>query len=217
MTSRQQYIETLIKLVELNEDDTWNETFRKLRTGGYLPGGGAGSLNDWGPVFSGKYRSVWYSRLYEILRFLFDNDFAATSLAEFPGIKTRHNFRIIRCLKCGGRYQHPAAFEASVALECYSGLVPGFVEEARLVEILEGSNSFDGSAAAEYREWLKTQYKNLGIRIYDFVAAKYECPHCSNRDFGTEHDLFQLSEESPGNRQFGLKKQNAGWNDFQSA
>ena len=80
MNNKEQYINPLIRLIEINEDKSWLECFIGLKTGGYLPGGGAGSLNDGGPSYSDKFKSSWYSNLYDLLRYLFDNNLPAEQI-----------------------------------------------------------------------------------------------------------------------------------------
>ena len=195
MNDRTQQIETLIKLIELNNDDTWLDTFRSLRNGGYLPGGGAGSLNDWGPYYSGLIESVWYGKLYDILRYLFDNNLPTNKIVDFGPIKLRHLIQIIRCLKCDGKYQHPSSFENHVALDFYKRHLSDIIANKRLINILLPRKSFENEAAIEYRTWLENQYEENNIKIYDFVAAKYVCPHCRKNDFETAHDLYRISED----------------------
>ncbi len=193
MDERNQLIETLIKLVELNNDPTWLDDFLSLRTGGYLPGGGAGSLNDWGPYYSEFPLSVWYSKLYQILRHLFDDNLSADELANYEPVKNRNNTRVIRCLNCSGSYQHPSIFENNIALDFYSRNLPGFIKRGQLVEILMPENSFSNPQTNEYRPWLKSQYQLQNIVIYDFVAAKYACPHCEKANCETAHDLYEIT------------------------
>jgi hypothetical protein len=194
MNDRTQQIETLIKLIELNEDDTWLETFRSLRTGGYLPGGGAGSLNDWGPIYSGKFEAVWYGKLYDILRYLFDGELTSEGLCDFNPIKFRNNIQIIRCLDCNGSYQHPSVFESHIALDFYEQNLPVFTANERLIEILTPQKSFESEAVFEYRTSLERQYQPKNIKIYDFVLANYVCPHCGKISFEIAHDLYLISE-----------------------
>ncbi len=210
VNDRTQQIKTLIKLIELNNDDTWLETFRSLRTGGYLPGGGAGSLNDWGPYYSGLIESVWYGKLYDILRYLFDNNLPTNKIVDFKIIKCRNNIQIIRCLNCNESYQHPSSFESHIALDFYERSLSEFAANGQLIDILMPRKSFESEVAIEYRNQLNNQYAAKNIKIYDFVAAKYVCPHCRKNDFETAHDLYRISEDD------GLKlvKQNAQWTDF---
>ncbi len=214
MDDRTQYIETLIKLVEANQDKTWLPEFLSLREGGHLPGGGAGSLNDWGPVFSDEIAGVWYTDLYELLRFLFDNDFASSRLGECKKVQFRNNIQIIRCLNCGKSYQHPTRFESNVALNFFRDNLPKFAAERRLPEILNGESSIENREADEYRNWLAAQYKLNNIKIYDFVSAEYICPHCGTAEFETEHDLYRIEQISPKQNRFVLQKRNAIWQDF---
>lgn len=214
LTYQDQYIETLIKLIEANLDDTWLETFRSLRTGGYLPGGGAGSLNDWGPFYSDRIQGVWYGNLYDILRFLYDGNIDANCINAYKPIKHRNNMQIIRCLHCGGSYQHPSPFEAHFALDFYSRCLPQFVDNGKLTEILTPSESFENKNVIEYRNWLINRYEIKNIKIYNFVSAKYVCPHCENTDFETAHDLYKISHSDLGEKRFQFIKQNAIWEDF---
>ncbi len=214
MDDKTQQIEALIKLIELNLDKTWLSEFRSLRDGGYLPGGGAGSLNDWGPSFRGELQHAWYSNLYEILRYLFDNALGSDKIDECNSVKFRNNIQIIRCLSCDKNYQHPTRFESHIALDFYQNHVAEFSERRLLVEILLANRSFESEKVIDYRNWLLDQYEINETKVFNFVEAKYVCPHCETADFKTEHDLYKISSQGSGSKRFELFKKNASWEDF---
>lgn len=215
MNLRSQYIETLIKLIETNQDKSWLQAFLSLRSGGYLPSGGAGSLNDWGPTYKDKIINVWYSQLYNITRYLFDNNLIPAQIDTFKPIKFRNSIRIIRCLNCGKNYQHPDVFESHIALDFYKNSFLPFANRNELIEILNPVKSFASNEIIEYRKWLSVQYDMQNIKIYDFVTAKYICPHCNKDHSETEHDLYKIISIQSGEKIFKLIKQNANWKDFE--
>jgi hypothetical protein len=215
MDDRTQQIETLIALVELNLDDTWLSEFRSLRNGGYLPGGGAGSLNDWGPYYAGEIHSTWYSNLYNILRYLFDNNLPLNQLDDCKLVKFRNNIQIIRCLYCDKSYQHPSRFESHISLDFYQKYLPVFAEKQRLPEILDAQESFERKSVLEYRNWLAAEYEIYGILVYDFVSAKYVCPHCAKAHMETEHDFYRIFAHLGTQKKFSIIKRNATWQDFE--
>ena len=215
MTNKELYIEPLIKLVEINEDKYWLETFYSLRIGRYLPGGGAGSLNDWGPRYSDKIKSSWYSNLYNILRHLFDNNLSAEQISSIKSVQSRNNLRIIRCLNCNKNYQHPSVFETHISLDFYYKNFVQFVKNKSLLNLFIPEQTFEKSETVKYRNWLTEQYAKKSIKIYDFIAGNYICPHCGKPHQATEHDLYTVNYESEGQKILQLEKQNAGWEDFE--
>lgn len=215
MNEKQQYIETLIELIETNQDKTWLSYFIELRYGSFLPGGGAGSLNDWAPTYSNEKQNVWYSNLYEILRFLFDNKLTAKQIDSFKAIKFKNNIRIIRCLFCNKSYQHPNVFESHISLDFYHKKFVTFVENNKLQKILIPEISYNNEETNNYRIWLEEQYQLCDIKIYDFVANQYFCPHCNTQHAEFEHDLYIVKNETDDLRSFCLQKQNADWDDFE--
>ncbi|MCX6180418.1 MAG: hypothetical protein NT150_00630 [Bacteroidetes bacterium] len=215
MNNKSQYIEPLIKLIELNNDKEWLSTFIDLRTGGSLPGGGAGSLNDWGPSYSDKTQNTWYNILYDILRYLFDNDLSAEEITSFKSIKSRNKVRIIRCLNCNNSYQHPSSFEECTALHYYNENFLAFAKESQLLNLFKPELTYNHEKTNDFKNWLSKEYDLNDIKIYDFVSGKYICPHCTKDHAETEHDLY-LIQKSEGQKMFKRVKQNAHWNDFES-
>lgn len=186
-----------------------------MRKGGCLPGGGAGSLNDWGPYYLDKIKSSWYSNLYTILRYLFDNNLQAEQINELKSIKFKNNIRIIRCLNCNKSYQHPSVFESYIALDFYHKNFIGLAENNLLMNLFILEHTYENQKTKEFRNWLKRQYEANNIKIYDFVNNKYICPHCEKEHGETEHDLYIIKNEELDNRAFQKIKQNANWNDFE--
>lgn len=215
MNNRTQYIEPLIQLIEINEDKTWLPYFLALRSGGSLPGGGAGSLNDWGPYYRGRIASTWYSKLYDILRHLFDNNLSAENIDAYKLIQLKNNIQIIRCLNCNKSYQHPSSFEAHIALDFYQKNFEQLADNQLLLNLFIPEMTYQSPKTSEYRSWLTGQYELKNIKIYDFVTAKYICPHCNQEHASTEHDLYRIQDEE-GLLTFQLQKQNADWSDFES-
>ncbi|WP_088656323.1 hypothetical protein [Geofilum rhodophaeum] len=215
MMDKTQYIETLIKLVELNSDETWTLTFKNLRNGGYLPGGGAGSLNDWGPSYTDKLQHDWYSHFYRIMRYLYDKNLRPESLKDFKSIANSHKIQVLRCVDCNGRYQHPSVFESHIALDFYTKRTADYYNKGQLIKILEPIESYGSPTINFYRDWLNGEYKRLGIEIYDFVRAKYVCPHCGRQHSETQHDLYKIEKKLFGKMKIRHLKDNASWNDFE--
>jgi adenine-specific DNA methylase len=212
---RHQYVELLIKLIETNHDPTWLPYFLELRTGGQLPGGGAGSLNDWGPSYANPEEEVWFNKIYEVTRYLFDQDLEPSQADNFHSIKFRNNIRIIRCLNCNKSYQHPSVFETHFALDFLKNSFVVFAESNKLIEILDPKQTFNSNRVIEYRDWLRNEYSNNNIKVYDFVSANYVCPNCRKDHAETEHDLYKIDKTILDDRIFKLSKQNATWSDFE--
>lgn len=210
---RTQYIETLIRLVELNNDDYWMDAFLKLRSGGYLPGGGAGSLNDWGPSYSGVKADAWFTTLYDIMRYLFDNDRPPEQILNIKAVQNHFKIRVIRCCACNRGYQHPSRLEAQLAVKFYRDSLPGFVREGNLLDILKPSLSFNSDTVLHYRDWLLKQYAGCGITVYDFLFANYICPHCNTIKPATEHDVYTIAKNTRGEWQ--LVKEDGTWHDLE--
>ena len=68
MKYNEEYIEALISIIELNKDKYWLSAFTDLRIDKDLPGGGAGSLNDWSPQYETVEEKAWYGVLYRLLK-----------------------------------------------------------------------------------------------------------------------------------------------------
>jgi hypothetical protein len=215
MDNKLQYIEPLIRLIELNEDKTWLDAFTDLRAGGYLPGGGAGSLNDWGPYYSDKIKCSWYSNLYNILRHLFDNNLPAEQINEVKLIKFKNNIRVIRCLNCNKSYQHPSVFESYISLAFYNNNFTQLAEHQLLLNLFIPELTYENQKTKEFRNWLSGQYEINKIKIYDFVINNYICPHCSIADGETAHDLYSIIDLEADKKLLQRQKQNANWNDFE--
>ena len=214
MQNKEQYIDPLIRLIEINEDRFWLPYFIGLKNGGYLPGGGAGSLNDWGPYYSDRFKSSWYPELYYILRYLFDNDLSADKINEFDRIKFKNNIRVIRCLNCSKSYQHPSIFESQIATRFYSRNLPVFSKNNSLLDLFNPEMTYEKKQTKEFRKWLTKQFHINDIKIYDFVTNKYICPHCGIIDNETEHDLYVLKDDGKSEMKFFCQKRNADWQDF---
>lgn len=215
MNNKEQYIEPLIKLIELNNDKTWLQTFLDLRQDAHLPGGGAGSLNDWGPYYSDKFEKAWYPELYKILRYLFDNNLPSEQLKNFDLIHLRNNIRIIRCLHCNKSYQHPSVFESLISLNFYAQHFTAFADSKSLLDLFISDLTINNQKTKEFRRWLHQQYELNDIKVYDFVNNNYICPHCFKAHAKTIHDLYIISELQSGEKEFRCKKSNAEWGDFE--
>jgi hypothetical protein len=172
------YIELLIKLIELNEDKSWLKTFYDLRKGASLPGGGAGSLNDWGPVYIDEMKHTWFSNLYNILRHLIDNNLLAEQLVDYSLVKFNNQLRMIKCRNCNKGYQHPSVFESHIAINFYGNHFIHFDSSDSLLDLLIPEFTFMNVETIQYRAWLFNQYELNEIKVYDFVAHNYTCPHC---------------------------------------
>jgi phage FluMu protein Com len=207
---RSQYVETLIDLIKKNIDHTWLPYFLKIREGGYLPGGGAGSLNDWGPMYGDLKPQVWYTVLYDILRYLFDNDLTPEYLNNSPWIKAKDKIQVIRCLNCNKSYQHPHVFEYYFANDFYAKNFQTFIDGGSLQTILDEHLSFNTPAVDDIRSWLLAEYKQNDIKVFDFISAHYRCPHCKKVRADTEHDLYKADSSV---RTFTLIKQNSSYSD----
>jgi hypothetical protein len=214
MKNREQYIEPLIKLIELNDDKYWLQAFLDLRKGHGLPGGGAGSLNDWGPYYSDQIEYAWYSNLYRILRQLFDNDLSAKEIYCNKEVKFNNNVHIIRCLNCNKNYQHPSVFERHISSGFYSRNFVNLAKNKQLLNLFNPEQTYKSFAVNEYRDWLKKEYEVNDIKIYDFVNAKYICPHCEKDHSETEHDLYVVKGDGV-NKIFQRQMQNTKWEDFE--
>ena len=208
--NREQYIEPLIKLIEINNDKYWLQAFLDLRKGRILPGGGAGSLNDWGPSYSNEIEDSWYSNLYGILKQFFERNLPAEQIYCDKGVRLDYNIKIIRCLNCNKSYQHPKIFESHIATDFYLKNFVNFANNKDLLNLLNPELTYKSLTVTEYRNWLKEQYEINDIKIYDFVNGKYICPHCGQDHFKTEHDLYVVKNEM-----FQIQKQNASWEDFE--
>ena len=203
------YIETLIKLIELNSDLEWLDTFVNLRKGGTLPGGGAGSLNDWGPSYNETKTDAWYGELYEIIRTLFDSDAMPDQIDLLIKSDDKNQIRVIRCLSCDQSYQHPGIFEQHLAARYYYHNLVFFAKGHRLTDILKPELSFNSKPVLEYRKWLLEQYAMCHITVYDFVFAGYICPHCNQVDPETKHDIYQIEGTNPDDLKFKIERSNA--------
>ena len=215
MNNNEQYIEPLIKLIEINEDKHWLPVFLGLRiTSQRLLVGGAGSLNDWGPSYSDKIEHSWYSNLYDIVIQLYDRNLSAEQIYCNKGIKFNNNIRIIRCSNCNKSYQHPSSFESHISLDFYCKNFVNLANGKQLLNLFNPELTYKSLAVNEYRNWLKREYEVNDIKIHDFVNGKYICPHCGKDHSETEHDLY-IVKYGGTNKIFQRQKQNAKWEDFE--
>lgn len=214
MDLKTQYRETLIKLIELNVDHYWLQCFYDMRNGNLLPGGGAGSLNDWGPSYSNKFENIWFNLLYNIVRYLDDFQYIPFEIKKYADIKYRNNLAILRCKTCNQKYIHPDIFERYVALNFYSENIINLTEKGNLLEILRPINSYFSKDAINFRTKLKEEFIKNKINIYNFIENKYLCSGCGNESIYTESDLFIIIQNK-SSLSIGLKKQNAQWSDFE--
>ncbi|MCO5269434.1 MAG: hypothetical protein M9897_11150 [Brumimicrobium sp.] len=180
-----------------------------------MPGGGAGSLNDWRPSYSDKIKNAWYSELYDILRYLFDNNLQAEHINEVKSIRLNNNIEVIRCLNCNKSYQHPKKFESHIALDFYRKNFIELAEKGMLLNLFIPELTYENQKVKDYRNWLNEQYQVNNIKIYDFVNNKYICPHCGKDHGETEHDLFLVENERIDKMEFQRIKLNADWEDFE--
>ena len=178
MQFRETYIEILIQLIELNEDKTWLSYFHNLRNGGYLPGGGAGSLNDWGPHYADETQDIWYTNLYTLIRFLYDNNYMPAKIDELNLVKENNQLTIIQCVNCTNRYQHPSIFESHIAIHFYHSFFINSTNELNYSALFLPKTTFNHPKVNEYRDQLNSQYELHKIKIYDFIKGQYSCPYC---------------------------------------
>lgn len=200
-----QYQETLIWLIDKNDDDQWTEDFHNLRNGGSLAWGGAGSVNDWGPSYSDFYEDCWYGDLYDIIFEVFRASAGPDDVLKNVHLRDCNKSEIIRCLACRKSYQHPAIFESLIANLYYAKYLVGMIGANNLMMLVRPEYSYRSEEAVGLRNWLKGEYDKHNIKIYDFVTGKYVCPHCGAKDFKTEHDQYLIGD-AWGNRTFAFSK-----------
>ena len=191
-----QYQEGLITLVEKNQDKNWMPAFIDMRNGGFLPQGGAGSLNDWGPIYLDIYQSSWYNCLYDILMELYRKRLTPAHINEHRTIKNRHTSEILMCSNCQQKFQHPNIFERLIATEHLAEHLEDLISSLSIESIFKPSNSFESDYANKYRASLNQAYKKEGILLYNFVKNKYKCPTCQQKmdlthiKYGIKRNLF---------------------------
>jgi hypothetical protein len=211
MDNKEQYIEPLIKVIEQNEDKSWLRYFLDLRVGGYLPGGGAGSLNDWSPSYLNEIKHSWYSNLYKILRHLYDNNLQANHINEIREVKLSNYIQVIRCLICNKSYQHPSVFESHIALNYFYKNFIELAEKKLLLNLFIPELTYENQESIDYRSWLIKQYETNNIKIYDFVSNKYICPHCCKEHGKTEQDNYFIKNEGIEKMEFQKVNLNTNW------
>lgn len=192
MDNRKQYIEPLIKLIEINDDKYWLYTFYNLREIGYLAGGGAGSVYDWSPSFSNNMHYSWYNHLYEILLYLLNNNLPAEKIDLIDKIKNWNKVSIIRCLNCYEKYQHPKVFESHIALYFYKKNFHSLAKKQLLLDLFNPEITYNSTEVNIYRNKLIQLYQQLNIEIYDFIANDYLCPHCNKNGNDIRLDNYYI-------------------------
>jgi hypothetical protein len=171
---------------------------------------------DDGPYFFGDLERVWKNELFRILRFLFGEQLEPGAITRYKQVRLRNNLRIIRCLVCNNRYQHPDVFESYFAFDFYANNFIEFVNKEKLVNIFDPHTSYHSAKVEKDRAWLNRQYDKYNIKINDFVEAQFHCPHCSAKTDRIEHDLFKITKNLFGFRQFKFVRENAPQSEFES-
>lgn len=191
-----QYQEGLIRLVEKNQDKEWLSYFVGMRKGGVLPQGGAGSLNDWGPIYLDLYEQTWYSCLYDILMELYRKRLYPNKINQYRTVKNRHTAEILMCSNCKQKFQHPNVFEKLISTEYYAKHLEKMINSLKLELIFDPLNSYKSDEANNYRKSLNRAYQDKGILLYDFVKNKYICYTCERRvvlahiKYTIKHNIF---------------------------
>lgn len=195
MTSSDEHIysEILIKLIELNDDRTWDKVFHSLREGKNLPGGGAGSLNDWGPYYINEIENSWYPLLYDILRFLYDNRLAPSEFIKAVELKNVNQITLLKCKNCNAYRQHPRSFETQLAKLFFSKHLIEFLNEKNWPNLFLKEYSYESEFTNIYRDKLIQEYKKLNVYvgITNKINPMKHCPNCKT-DADFEHVNFKI-------------------------
>lgn len=211
----EEYAELLIQLIEANDDKTWLKTFLNLRKGAPLPGGGAGSLEDWGPHYENAFQDVWYEDLYNLVKTMYKTQATPDYIFDYPQIRFRNNLKILRCTNCNKSYQHPNVFERHISLCFIHDNFIRLTESFSLQTLLRPEITYLNQRVIKYREWLLHQYSVNNILVHDFVKGNYVCPHCNKQHIETKHDLYILISNADNTKKLILKKRDSKWEDFE--
>jgi ribosomal protein L44E len=190
------YIDILIELVNLNTDRTWDSIFKDLRKYRDLPGGGAGSLNDWGPSYLGNFEEPWYSALYEITRFLFDNKLKPEEALNHQRTKNWNEILVIECLKCKTSRQHPHVFERQIADSFYYENLSKILETNDWRFLFNNTFTWNSEFSSSYRNNLKKVYseKQIWIGVTDKLNPMIKCHNCGEKHL-FDHVYYQVFSE----------------------
>lgn len=200
--TKQQYSELLIDLVELNEDIQWLKYFRNLKLGHDLPGGGMGSLNDWGPCYKTDIENSWFNQLYRITHKLLTEKLEPEYIKDDFFIKHKNEVNILKCRHCNQKFQHPNIFENHIATFFYYKNFLKFIQQNRLKDFTNPNFSYKNFEATQLRQSLESEYEKNNIILFDFVRQKYHCSKCDKKmDF--EHIDFKIEENK---NKFKLKR-----------
>ena len=192
--TKEQYSELLIELVEKNEDKQWLVYFHNLRLGHDLPGGGMGSLNDWGPSYKNDLEHAWFNLLYRITHKLLTEKLESEFIKNDYSIKHRNEVNILKCPNCGQKFQHPRIFEDQIATFYYFKNFSKFVEQNRLTDFTNPNFSFKNLEAVELRQSLESEYATNDIILFDFIKHKYICSKCDKK-MEFDHIDFKIKEK----------------------
>jgi len=187
-----QFQETLIKLVEENQDHQWLEAFFELRNGNSLPGGGAMSLNDWGPNYIGIKKDIWYSNLYDVLRKVIKTSNIDEELKSFKFNSIHFKKYLRECPVCGLFHCHPKTIEESISIEFLSKMIPNYLGSNKLQELLDPSNSFNSDEVNFFRTELHYHLSRKGILPHNFLREIVLCPHCEQDDHEPKSDKYLI-------------------------
>ncbi len=190
MNEENQYCETLISLVELNQDKTWLKVFYSLRDGKHLPGGGTGSLNDWGPCYLGMKKQAWYSTLYEMIRFIVGSYELTSKLEEFKYNRLAYKNYLRKCLGCGRFHINPSITERCIAIEFYKKYIPRYIKRNCLVDIISSELSYNSNEVNKLRTLLNIELLGKKIELFNFRNSEIICPHCEENDIQIETNEY---------------------------
>ncbi len=197
MKYNEEYIEALISIIELNKDKYWLSAFTDLRIDKDLPGGGAGSLNDWSPQYETVEEKAWYGVLYRLLKewyipiarkayydfFTYQKspkieDYNnrikyAISLRENESISNAENFIIAKCSECNYLSTNRYNVEKVVAKLFFAGEIEYIEKHLSKIVLLE--NSIQSEKAYKLRLKLNEALIFNGVHIEDYSKV---CKNC---------------------------------------
>lgn len=201
MKYNEEYIETLIKTVELNTDQTWTGAFHQLREDKDLPGGGMGSLNDWSPAYNSVSENAWYNLIYYLIKewyipkalkqhyeffnyqkypvqSKYENDLKySIDLKNNESLNTYGELDVLECDNCKSKFCSQYTFELTAAKRTF--LIQANKNANRLSSITLPENGYKSKVATEIRTKLRDLLLSNNIELLDKIRP---CNKCDSKE-----------------------------------
>lgn len=197
MKYNEEYIETLIKTVELNTDQTWTGAFHQLRENKNLPGGGMGSLNDWSPSYNSIGENAWYRLIYYLIKewyipkalkehyeffnyqknpdqIKYENDIKySIELIENERLQMYKEIDVLECENCKTKFCSEYTFEITTAKRTF--LLQAIKNKTQISNLTLPENGFKSIVANQIRTKLTELLSSNNVETLNKIRPCNKC------------------------------------------